>query len=110
MFHRGDVEDLARDLDVAHKPPPRPPAMRIMPTGEVLDYLKAKDEQLEALRQELNQAYQRIGQLEGVLQTRLLPDQEHALRQRLMEAEQAREDLEEKLEQRARPWWKRLFN
>jgi quinol monooxygenase YgiN len=84
--------------------------MRIMPTGEVLDYLKARDEQLEALRQELNQAYQRIGQLEGVLQTRLLPDQEQELRQRLLEVEQARIALEEEVQQRAKPWWKRLFS
>jgi hypothetical protein len=35
LFHAGDVDTLAHDMDVAHKPAPQPPALRILPTGEV---------------------------------------------------------------------------
>ena len=116
MYHRGDVEALAEDLGVAFKPQKQQPQMELMPPGEVLNYLQQRDAQVYELTSKLTEAYHRIGQLEGTMQQRLLPEDERQLRQQIVDLERERselraelERLKEEQENKPQPWWKRLF-
>jgi hypothetical protein len=51
----------------------------------------------------------RVGELEGQLQSRLLPTDEANLRQELAAYEARVKALEEELERARRPWWRRLL-
>ncbi len=137
IFHRGDVEALAAELGairkVGERPPPAPKA-ELMPIGEMLSYLRERDQQLADVQSQMNQALIRIGQLQAMLDQRLLPEDEQQLRLRLTQLEEehdrlqrdleaersgreqleraersAREQLERAMEEQSQPWWKRLF-
>ncbi len=97
LYHPGDVDQLADDLNVASKPPPAPPAeMTIFEPGLMVDYLREKDRQLAEVQQQLNQALIEVGR------TRALLERQHQL-------EMERDDLRRQLEMASQPWWKRLL-
>ena len=91
LYHRGDVEALADELG-AHRrlTPPPPTRADLIPAGEMLDYLRERDAQLEALQAQLRTAAHRIGELEGELAA--IQAERDAIRQQLTAA--------------PRPWWR----
>ncbi len=80
LFHAGDVVQLASDLDVAHRPRPRTPGVRIIPQNELVQYLEKRDQEIADLREE-------IGRLKATMQAQQALH-EAELRLRLLEAEQ----------------------
>ncbi len=108
-FSRASAEELAAKLNVDIKPITKPPKTDLLPASELLDYLKE-------VQNRLDNALLTIGRLQGQLDQRLLPDDEHQLKQRLAETETARTILQQQLdtaqaelERLKRPWWKRLL-
>ena len=55
LFHKGDVETLANELGVEYKPPERPKT-ELVPAGDMLHYLRERDQQLSDVQQQLNRA------------------------------------------------------
>lgn len=122
LYLRVDVERLANEHQAgeaararaAQFTPQRP--AEIVPAGEMLDYLRDRDSQIERLNQQLISAAAQIGSLQTQLEQRLLPADEQHIRQALAEAEaragvleQEAEQLREELERARRPWWRRLL-
>lgn len=110
MIHKGDVEQLARDLGAANKPRKKSPTLELVPQGEFLKLLEKKDEEIRQLRDQITQLAHQMGQLQGevVASRKLLEDQQH-VRQRLEAIEDERAQLL-KQQTEARPWWKKLFS
>jgi hypothetical protein len=113
LFHRGDVDALAVEIDAVNKVrAPATPRSELIPIGETLEHI-------QRLQSELSAAMRRVGQLEGTLeaQQHLLADAD-TVRQRLAAAEadavtaHARlAAVEAELERmRRRAWWKRLLD
>jgi chromosome segregation ATPase len=120
MFHQEDVEALAADLGVLSQPRPQRQRADLVPTGEMLDYIRERDRQLLDLQQQLNSAYAEAGRLTGLLEAqRSLLEDADGIRRRLAEIEAERDQLRSDLEaQRAeleaeralqQPWWRKLF-
>ncbi len=112
-FHRGDVLQLAEERGATRTPPPKRSGLELVPQSDLVDHLRETQQRLE-------QALLEIGRLRGVLEQRLLPEDEHALRDRLAEAEAERKILRAELEAerasrraeentRSRPWWLRIL-
>jgi len=113
MIHRGDVEQLARDLGVANKPRKKPPSVELAPamSGEFLRALQQKDDEIRQLRNEITQMAHQMGQLQGEVAAsrKLFEDQQH-VRQRLEAIEDERAELlRGQSSKENQPWWKRLF-
>lgn len=104
LFHKGDVEALATELGVEYKPTERPKA-DIVPAGEMLHYIRERDQQLSDVQGQLNRAMLEVGRLQGQLEQRLLPEDADVLRQKAVAAEQERDALRHQLERM--PWWAR---
>ena len=109
LVHEGDVLQLAEELGSDLKKDPQPSVEMVHDQGPLIDYMREKDQQLLLMSR-------RIGELESLLQQRLLPEDEQGLRERLMEAEMRARLLEEELtrlrETSQAPqesWWKRIF-
>ncbi len=109
LVHEGDVLQLAEELGSDLKKDPQPSVEMVHDQGPLIDYMREKDQQLLLMSR-------RIGELEGLLQQRLLPEDEQGLRERLMEAEMRARLLEEELKRLREtsqplqePWWKRIF-
>ena len=121
LFHAGDVEALARDLNVAASAPAAPqPKQELVPAGRMLEYLAERDKYLADTQARHEQALLEIGRLRGLLETyKALPEDVEQLRAQLgqAEAERAaaqaeRDELRAQLERRQaeKPsFWKRLF-
>jgi excisionase family DNA binding protein len=119
LFHAGDVEALARDLDIAASAPPAPqPKQELVPAGQLLDYLKERDRHLAEAQARHEQALLEIGRLRGLLETyKALPEDVEQLRGQLDQAQQdlatlqaERDELRQRLEQAQKPsFWKRFF-
>lgn len=121
LFHAGDVDALARDLDIAASAPPAPqPKQELVPAGQLLDYLKERDRHLSEAQARHEQALLEIGRLRGLLETyKALPEDVERLRQQVdqLEAERAalhaeRDALQARLaqQQAEKPsFWKRLL-
>ena len=95
LFHLGDVEELAAELNVEAKPAPRPKT-ELVPVGEMLTYIRERDQQLSETQERLNRAMLEVGRLQGQLEQRLLPEDADALRQQLQQAEQERDALRQR--------------
>ena len=99
LYLRTDVEALAVELGVAHRPAPRPRA-ELVPVGHMLDYIRERDTRLDDLQKQLLAAAAEIGRLQQALdQTRLLADQAELLRQRVADLEEERNQLRAELDQ-----------
>src|SRR5919202_411007 len=90
LIHESDVQRLAEELGSDQKKDPQPTVEMLPDTGPLIDYMREKDQQLLLLSR-------RIGELEGQLSQRLLPEDAESLRQRLAEAETRAQVLEEEL-------------
>ncbi len=122
MFLRADVERLAADSEAHLRPAPLAPRAEIMPQGEMLDYLRERDQDVrdaqgraEAAQQHLAQAMLEIGRLQNQLEGRLLPDQAAALQTREAQLEAQVAQLQAELDRlshanQPRPWWRRLLS
>lgn len=113
LYHLGEVQALAADAAVANRPPPEPraPKQELMPAGQMLEYLRERDNQLEAYQRRLEQAAYELAQLRTELQnTKLLADKGAALDERMRAVEAERDALRRQLEeiQRQQSWWRRL--
>lgn len=115
LYHRGDIEQHAEEKRIKdqiheeaqpYKPPPKQPGTELLPPGEMLDYLRERDQQVERLTQQLTAAAHRVGELEALLQQRLLPEDAEALRR---ERDALRERLQRPQPQHKRSWWQRWF-
>ncbi len=80
LYHRGDVEALANDLGVAYKPIAKQQPVELLPPGDVLNLVRD-------LQERLMLTTRRIGELEALLQHRLLPEDADELQRKLTEAE-----------------------
>jgi len=93
LYHREDVKELVEERRLEDKArgearkiePPKPKA-ELMPTGEVLSFVREQLDRVDAVQQQLLQAAHRIGALE-----------------------EENRRLKEALSKTALPWWKRLF-
>jgi len=119
LYHRDDVEALADELNVALKPRTTPPAKsEMVPAGDMLDYIRDRDNQLALLQGQLNRAAQENGRLSAMVdvQARQLEDAEAArlhlvdAEKRAATAEAERDRLRTELERRSRGWLRRLFS
>lgn len=114
LFHRGDVQTLAEEQNAAQRPSP---TTDIIPASELLDFVRE-------LQGQLMLASRRIGELEGILGQRLLPEDEQALKTRIADLTAERDQLQQEKErlqaelekgqdppelEQKRPWWQRLF-
>ncbi len=105
LYYRPDVEQHARERGVEYIPEPETPAepgAELLPPGDVLQLVRD-------LQDRLMLASHRVGELEGLLQMRLLPEDAEEMRRRLAEAEAERDFLRREVERRSRPWWRRLL-
>jgi hypothetical protein len=110
LYHRGDVELLADELGVAFKTRPQQTQAELIPPGEMLDLVRNLQDRLAGSQERLIVASHRIGELEGQLQQRLLPEEAATLRQQLADVEAERDKLKEELERKNQPWWRRFRN
>ncbi len=121
MFLRADVERLAAETEAHLRPAPLAPRAEIMPAGEMLDYLRERDQDVrdaqtraETAHQHLAQAMLEIGRLQNQLEGRLLPDEAAALQTREAQLEAQVAQLQAELDRLShpdlpRPWWRRLI-
>ncbi len=111
LFHRGDIEAIAeqRGVDreaVEHARQFQPPRRTdLVPAGEMLDYIRERDQRLDEMQQQLYAAALEIGSLRAQLEQRLLPEDASVLRQRVAELEAAEQALRAELERSRRRWW-----
>lgn len=115
LYHRGDIEQHAEEKRIKdqiheeaqpYKPPPKQSSTELMPPGDMLDYLRERDQQVERLNQQLTAAAHRVGELEAMLQQRLLPEDAEALRR---ERDELRDRLQRLESQQKKSWWQRWF-
>lgn len=110
LFHRGDVMEQARLKGIEHEARERAATYKpkvtktdLVPVGEMLEYIRDRDRQLAEVQTQLNQALLEIGRLQGQL------TEHQQLQQQLMDIQTERDELKQTME-RARPWWRRLFD
>ena len=84
MFHAGDVEQLASDMQEQRRGP--------------------DPDAVQRLQAELQQATYRIGYLQSQLDQRLLPDHARQIQEELAAAKAERDLLRQQLTQAAAPW------
>jgi hypothetical protein len=104
LFHRDDIEALAREIGADNKPL-LPAPVELVPIGEMLEIYERQHHELAAAREEL-------GQLRGVLQGQQpMIEGYQALQARVIELERAQARLETELAAaQRRPWWRRLLD
>jgi multidrug efflux pump subunit AcrA (membrane-fusion protein) len=77
-LYRPDVEALAAELQPARRAPDLPPLPKpeLVPAGELLGYLRQRDEELKEAQRALQAAAMEIGQARAELQRRQLVDEQ----------------------------------
>ncbi len=103
FYLRTDVEALAEELDVDHRPSPKSPKAELVPVGEMLEYLRDRDQKVDELQGKLVAAAAEVGRLTGIIeqQKQLMEDRDNLL-QRITQ-------LEAQLVDAQRPWYKKWF-
>ncbi len=133
LFHAGDVEQLAQELNVEYRPP-LAPRSELVPVTEMLSHQRAQEQEIARLSYQIGrleatiaerEQNQRIltddlrGQLDQAHQERDQRQAEAArLQQQLESAEAETQHLQAELmqqrqlaiEKQHRPWWKRLLD
>jgi uncharacterized small protein (DUF1192 family) len=108
MFHAGDVEQLAKDMQVEYRPP-LAPRSELVPISETLKHISHQEERIATLSHEL-------GRLQGILSERDHRQQVLTLdiddtKARLAAVEAERDRLKAELARvQERPWWMRFFD
>ncbi len=99
LFNRMDVQALAEELNSAYRPRQ---SKEVVDAGQMLDLVRS-------LQTDVAAAYRKIGELEGQLSQRLLPDDERNLRDELaiMRAHLQERDRQIEELKRLLPWWAR---
>ena len=105
LYRRAGVQALAEELAVdVTLPPAPPPPMDLVPAGEMLQHIKARDARIDELHTQLVAAAVEI----GTLRERL------AHQNRLLEEERQKRPRELILNiddvPKQKSWWQRLFN
>jgi excisionase family DNA binding protein len=91
MVHVSDIDKLATELGIAHRPSKPKEDRRV----EVVQQSEGEIAQMiRSLQDELRIAYLTIGELRADLKMRLLPDEERAIRQQTTELEIHAKQLE----------------
>ena len=113
IYHRGDVQAIADERAAQQAAATRgepykahvssQPRADIVPASELLNMVSDLQNKLLVMSH-------RVGELEGQLQQRLLPDEAAHLRETLAALEAERDTLRAELERMRRPWWKRLLD
>lgn len=94
MIHVSDIDKLAKELGIAHRPPKPKQEQRV----EVVQQSEGEIAQIiRNLQDELRVTYITIGELRAELKLRLLPDEEQAIRQQATEWEIHAKQLETQL-------------
>lgn len=95
LFHAEDLDEIARELGIFNRAvPPRPPKAEVMPVGEMLDYLRQRDSELEQVQVRLEQALIELGSARQDAQRRQFVDQElSSVRQELSTVQEERDQL-----------------
>jgi hypothetical protein len=77
-YLRADVERLAEEMRPGKRPPdvPRPPRQEMVPAGQMLEYLRQRDEELREAQHQLQAAALELGQARAELQRRALVDEQ----------------------------------
>lgn len=77
-YYVPDVERLAEEMGVGRRPPsvPRPPKPELVPAGELLTYLRQKDEELRLAQAQLQAAALELGQSRAEAARRQLVDEQ----------------------------------
>ncbi len=99
LFWREDVEALAEEQNADLKPRG---SVDVLPAGELFDLVRQQQDQLMLLSR-------RIGELEGQLQLRLLPDDERGLRDELATLRSENERLRSLITLPKPSIWQRLL-
>ena len=107
LFHRGDTEALATERQETTPTRAKSPRTELVPIGDILDYIKERDRQLEDLQRQLTEAAAQIGYLRGQLEQRMLPTEAEKLRQEVEALKQERDTLRTQLKPQQKSWWVR---
>lgn len=77
-YYLPDVEALADEMGVSRRPPqvPPPPKPELVPAGELLGYLRQRDEQLQTAQAQLQAAALELGQARAEIARRQLVDEQ----------------------------------
>ena len=103
LYLREDVQALAEELGVDLVPVPRPLKADLVPAGEMLEYIRERDRNLEEMQRQLIAIANQNGRLQEQAATaKLLMDDNQSLRERIAV-------LEAELAQANHPWYKKLF-
>ncbi len=99
LFNRMDVQALAEELNSAYRPRQ---SKEVVDAGQMLDLVRS-------LQTDVAAAYRKIGELEGQLSQRLLPDDERNLRDDLATMRAQLQERDRQIEELKRllPWWAR---
>lgn len=106
LYHRGDVEALADKLGrtrEARPQRPREPKQELVPAGQMLDYLRQRDQELAEAQRRLETALLEVGRLRGEVERRLLPEDADGLRQELANVKAERDVLRQQLDRTSGP-------
>lgn len=92
-YFKPDVERLADEMRPGRRPPevPKPPKPELVPAGEMLGYLRQRDEALEAAQRQLQAAALELGQARAELARRQLVDEQ--LQQVAAERDEVRKQI-----------------
>ena len=110
LFYGPDIDQLAEELGAANKPKPAPkqPKTEMVPAGELLGYLREKDQQLAEQQQQISALLIRLAEKETELGQRLLPADEQQLKRDLATVTAERNTIKNELEdlkKSIRPIW-----
>lgn len=101
LFHRNDVDALARDLGIARREPPTPPPARPQVVAqqqtELLEYIRELQGQISQLQDEIRDAAAREGYYKAQLDARLSLTDERALRTTLEAEQHTKQALENQI-------------
>ena len=105
LYLRTDVEALAEELDVENRPAPKQAKAELIPMGDMLEYLRERDQRIEELQRQVLAAAVELTRAQSQLeQQKQLAEDRDVLLKRIAELET------QQAQKRPRwGWVKRLF-